>query len=80
MANLINFGIMPLMFNDMKDYDHLQNGDRLEIADTQEILRDSEFVVVNKTRQAQIIVRHKLTMRQAEIVLQGGLLNYIGTR
>ena len=80
MANLINFGIIPLMFNDMKDYDHPQKGDRLEIKDTHEILRGSELVVVNKTRQAQIVVRHTLTMRQAEIVLQGGLMNYIGTR
>jgi hypothetical protein len=56
------------------------DGNRLEIAHTQKILRDSEFVVVNKTKQAQIAVRHTQTMRRAEIVLQGGLLNYIGTR
>jgi aconitate hydratase len=78
MANLINFGIMPLIFKNMGDYDQLQNGDQLEIADTHDILRGSELVVMNKTRQKQISVRYSLTVRQAQIVLQGGLLNYIG--
>ena len=78
MGNLVNFGIIPLIFKETGDYEHIQQDDQLEIADTHDILQKSELIVTNKTRQKQIPVCHSLTTRQAQIVLQGGLLNYIG--
>jgi aconitate hydratase len=77
MGNLVNFGIIPLMFKAADDYPQIQQDDQLEIADTSDILQNSELIVVNKTRQKEIPVCHNLTMRQAEIVLKGGLLNSI---
>jgi aconitate hydratase len=76
MANLINFGIAPLLFSHADDYDCIENGDELEILDLPNVLRKSELVVSNTTRQKHILVNHTLTRRQAEIVLRGGLLNY----
>jgi len=76
MANLINFGIAPLIFNHADDYDCIENGDELEIKDLPGALRKSEFVVSNLTRQKHILVNHTLTTRQVEIILRGGMLNY----
>jgi aconitate hydratase len=76
MANLINFGIMPLTFKNGGDYERIQPGDELEIADTPRDFRQSEFVVVNKTQRSEFTVVHSLTSRQVDIVLDGGLLNY----
>jgi aconitate hydratase len=78
MANLINFGIMPLTFKNSEDYEKIQPGDELEIADTAGDFRQSEFVVVNKTQRSEFMVVHNLTSRQVDIVLHGGLLNYAG--
>jgi aconitate hydratase len=78
MANLINFGIMPLTFKNGEDYEGIQPGDELEIADTLGDFRKSEFIVINKTQQSEFTVVHNLTSRQVDIVLHGGLLNYAG--
>ena len=78
MANLINFGIMPLTFKNGEDYERIQLGAELEIADTSRDFRKSEFVVRNKTQQSEFTVIHNLTSRQVDIVLDGGLLNYVG--
>jgi aconitate hydratase len=78
MANLINFGIMPLTFKNGEDYERIQLGAELEIADTSRDFRKSEFVVLNKTQQSEFTVIHNLTSRQIDIVLDGGLLNYVG--
>lgn len=78
MANLINFGIMPLVFKDAGDYDTIQYGDELVMADIHNVLPFPEFVVINTTRQNSFVVRHTLTPRQVKIVLAGGLLNFAG--
>lgn len=78
LANLVNFGIMTLIFKDPQDYDILQAGDELEILDTRDISRHFELAVHNKTQQTKFTVCHNLTPRQVEIVLQGGQLNYTG--
>ena len=80
MANLINFGIMPLIFKNIEDYDTIQYGDELEIADVHNRIRQSEFVVISPKKQNSFPVQHHLTPRQVEIVLHGGLLNYTGKK
>jgi aconitate hydratase len=80
MANLINFGIMPLSFKNIEDYDNIQYEDELEIPDIYHLLRQSEFVVICPKKQNSFPVHHHLTSRQVEIVLHGGLLNYTGKK
>ena len=79
MANLINFGIMPLIFKNAEDYERIQPEDELQITETHDQLRKPEMTVVNRTGQNTFAVCHSLTPRQVEIVLSGGLLNYAGT-
>jgi aconitate hydratase len=78
MANLVNFGIMPLVFKNIDDYEAIRSDDELELLDVHNILRHSEFVLRNQTKQNDFTVCHTLTTRQVEIVLHGGLLNYAG--
>jgi aconitate hydratase len=79
MANLINFGIMPLFFKNAEDYERIQPEDELQITETHDQLRKPEMTLVNKTGQNTFAVCHSLTPRQVEIVLSGGLLNHAGT-
>lgn len=77
MANLVNFGIAPLIFTNSKDFEKIQTDDELEINDYENALRQLEFMVINKTQDNRFRVFHSLTQRQTDIVLRGGLSNYI---
>ena len=78
LANLVNFGIMPLIFQDPADLDRVQVGDELEIAGTADQFRSPAVAIINRTRGESFTVGHTLTPRQVEIVLCGGLLNFVG--
>jgi aconitate hydratase len=78
MANLVNFGILPLTFNDQQDYEKIQVGDELFIADIERALNQSAIIVKNITRGGEFGVSFRLTPRQIAIIRIGGLLNYVG--
>ena len=76
-ANLINFGIPPLVFVRPVDYDTIEQGDRLEIHDLVESIRAGRHVIVrNVTRNAEIPMTYNLSERQKEVLAAGGQLNY----
>lgn len=76
-ANLINFGILPLIFVDGQDYDSIDQGDALRIEQlAQQIRGGRQIVVTNTTKGTNFMVRHDLTVREVDIVLAGGMLNY----
>jgi aconitate hydratase len=73
--NLINFGILPLTFNNEADYDRITQGDTLEISGVAEAIRsDRPLAVRNTTQNTVIEVAYHLTPRQKEILLAGGAL------
>lgn len=77
-TNLINLGIMPLTFADPLDYENLEQGDELEITDIHAALRRGEKLAVNNlTRDKIFLVTYGFSKRQIEIILAGGLLNYV---
>jgi len=76
LANLINFGILPLTFANEADYERIARGMRITIPDLRARLREGRPLEIFVEDQP-IPVRHALTPRQAEIVLAGGLLNYM---
>jgi aconitate hydratase len=80
LANLVNFGIMPLIFQEAGDHERIQLGDELEVAGTADQFRTPAVTVVNRTRGESYTVGHALTPRQVEIVLCGGLLNFVGRK
>lgn len=76
--NLVNFGILPLVFTNSKDYDDIEQGDILTIKDIHETIQKSqEFTVHNKTKNKNYILAYTLSSRELEILLAGGLINWI---
>jgi aconitate hydratase len=74
-ANLINFGILPLIFENPADYDRLQTGDRLVLPDLrQRLLAGAERLPLMANGQ-ECWVRVELSPRHRQIIAAGGLLN-----
>ncbi len=74
-ANLINFGIAPLVFENPADYDTIKQGDSLEIPNFREAIEKGEALTVQTGKGATIPVTAKLSDRQRAMLLAGGLLN-----
>jgi aconitate hydratase len=77
-ANLINFGIVPLLFENPSDYEAVVQGDELQAASLRAAVKngDEHAVLRNVSRGSDIPVRLNLTARQRLIILAGGLLNF----
>ncbi len=75
-ANLVNFGILPMVFCDLNDYDNFSTGDQLVIDNIEEQLDLKEIVIKNASKGRNYRATHLLSARQVEIVKEGGLLNY----
>ncbi len=77
MANLINFGIVPLTFADPDDYDKLGEMDDLVFENFRSAVANGDTVTaVDRTSGASVALKLNLTERQRKILLAGGLLNY----
>ncbi len=80
-ANLVNFGILPLTFEDESDYNFCDQGDRIELPDIKNRLTSGEKVIINNlTKNKAIKGKHTLTSREIDILCAGGLLNYQAQR
>ena len=78
LANLINFGILPLTFVNEADYDKIDANDTLELDTTH--LEKKPLTLRNVTKGIDIPVTHALTDRDLEIVKAGGTLAYVKSR
>ncbi len=74
-ANLINFGILPLVLSEKSDYDKLSEGSKLKL-DTTTITPGGECSVA--ADGTEIKVKNDLSEKELEIIKAGGLLNYVG--
>lgn len=74
-GNLINFGIVPLLFTSSKDYDKIEEGMDFQIKNLLESVKSGEPVsmVIGGTEYIFDVFASK---RQRLILLEGGLLNY----
>jgi aconitate hydratase len=74
-ANLINWGIVPLTFDEPADYAALERDDRLRLAPLRAALAAGERVTIRNARTgAAIRASCVLTPRERDILLAGGLL------
>ncbi len=76
-ANLINFGIVPMTLASEADYDDIAEGDELYIEGFRDaIASKSSATLVDRTsgKRAELVLT--LTDRQRRILLAGGTLNY----
>ena len=75
LANLLNFGIVPFIFDDPADYDMIAKGDKLVIGGLRAaVAGDGRAVVRNVTRGMSFAVTTSLSARQKTILINGGLL------
>ncbi|MGH6887579.1 MAG: aconitase family protein, partial [Geminicoccales bacterium] len=75
--NLVNYGVLPLVFADPRDYDKLDMGDVLFARNLRRTLENGDDITLEgKSAGVAIATRHDLTPRQIEAVLAGGLINW----
>ena len=75
-ANLVNFGILPLIFVNADDYAAVEQGDRLSLADMRGQVASgaTRLRVRNGSKGTEFEVVCELTDRQRKIALAGGAL------
>lgn len=74
-ANLVNFGILPLILVDKGDYERLEQGGNVTIP-VADIIAGGESAVA-LADGGSVRVRNDLTVDELEIIRAGGLLNYV---
>ena len=75
-ANLINAGIVPLIFANVNDYDDIEQGDKLILSDVFSGMDNGSIVLKNLTKNKEYMLDAKFTERQKDILKAGGLLAY----
>ena len=76
-ANLINFGIVPMTFLNESDYDRISEGDKIYVEGFKNAIEgECELTLVNENNGARVPLKLDLTDRQRAILLAGGMLNY----
>jgi aconitate hydratase len=75
LANLINFGILPLTFENPEDYELLTQGAALELPGVRRLLLDGSSRLAMKVDGREIWARVDLSPRQRRLVAVGGALN-----
>jgi len=79
--NLVNFGVLPLTFDNLADYNDIHTGDILRLDDVRRALaQGDELMIENITRGTKFKVRHFMSPRQVQYVLRGGLVNWMKER
>lgn len=77
MQNLVNFGLLPLIFENEEDYNDIDAGDELVIGELRDTLVSNTIKLRNITKDKIYSVKHALSDRQIEILMAGGLLKYV---
>jgi aconitate hydratase len=75
LANLVNFGIVPLTFTNKNDYDKVEQGDKLGIDLT--TLDSGKVTLKNLTKSTEIILTHSLSKTEIKVLKAGGKLPFI---
>ena len=77
-SNLVNAGILPLVFKDPADYDKINEWDHLEIEDIKKSLETGNFTL--KTPAGDMELLGEFSERERDMLLEGGYLNYTKNR
>lgn len=72
-ANLVNFGILPLYFQNRQDYEAIKQGDKITIAGMRAQLKAGDDVHAFVGGR-EIVLKCNLTPADRQVVLKGGLL------
>jgi aconitate hydratase len=73
--NLLNFGIVPLIFKNPSEYEKIEQNDSLEIDLSS--FKTGRVKIINRTKKSELTAVHSLDDRSIEILIAGGKLPYI---
>ncbi len=74
-ANLINSGIMPLVFEDASDYAKIDEGDEITIENAPSQLLSGVITATDKTKGFTFRLKADFSEKQQKMLLAGGLIN-----
>lgn len=76
--NLVNFGIIPLTFVNPDDYQRIELDDHLLLWNLPETLRQGKDLTIKvENKNLTIPLTHRLSPRQVEVLIDGGLINWL---
>ena len=75
--NLINYGILPLVFKNKDDYEKIGQDDRVVITDILSQVEDKAFVVKLEARDVEIETVLEVSEYDKNVLIKGGALNYL---
>lgn len=79
--NLVNFGILPLEFIDLADYDKIEQGDLISFRNLRDDVKNRQNIKVQIQKEESgkepiiIETKHSMSDRQIQILLKGGIIN-----
>ena len=76
-GNLVNHGIIPMLFADPSDYDKIDQEDELEFNNLLDQIPTRKVTVTDKTKGFDFEVNLDLSDNEVEVVLSGGQLAYL---
>ncbi|MBI2092823.1 MAG: aconitate hydratase [Deltaproteobacteria bacterium] len=72
-ANLVNFGIIPLIFANEADYETINVGGEIKISGVKKAIESGSDVII-ETGGKKITLKYNLSDRQRKIIIAGGAL------
>ncbi|MFW6206294.1 MAG: aconitase family protein, partial [Gemmatimonadota bacterium] len=76
--NLINFGVLPVVFRDPAAYDDLEQGDVLRVVGVRRVVEEGgAFEVENTARGTTFVASMPMSAREREILLAGGVTSWV---
>ena len=76
LANMVNWGLLPLVFLERADYDGIDQGDQLFI-NTAQLVEDQPLEVKNLSKASTFKVKSPLRQMDLEAVKVGGRINLL---
>lgn len=76
-GNLVNHGIIPMIFENPEDYDGIDMGDELEVRDLPDQMQTKKIWIHNVTKNTDFQARLELSDSELEVISCGGQLRYL---
>jgi aconitate hydratase len=78
-SNLINFGVIPLVLKDSKNYDKIDSGDHIRIKEIRDQISNQDQNIEIEVNNGKIACLNEFSNRERKLLLSGGLINFIKT-
>ncbi|MBU5669161.1 aconitate hydratase [Peptoniphilus sp. MSJ-1] len=76
-SNLLNHGIIPMIFEDKSDYDKIELFDELEIDNLREGIKNKRVLIKCSNKNLEFYAKLELTENEIEVALAGGQLQFL---